>query len=456
MIRLSVLRRWAAAAFAVLMAPSCARQPWNPPLAMADPDHGYRYRNLPHPNNSDEVFVCLTFSGGGGRAAALSYGVLEQLRDTEIEVEGQRRRLLDEVDVISSVSGGSFTAAYFALHGDEIFTTYEDRFLHRNFQRRIVLSALNPLQWPRYLSPSFSVTDRAEEIYDRGLYGGATYADLEQRGRPFIIINATDVTLGQPFQFTQDQFDFLQSDLSGVRVARAVTASSAVPVALSPIGLRVYHEQPNWVLPEWITQELASSEFSSMDWQQANQLTYYTRPEQSQYVHLVDGGITDNLGVRPVLSAPRRSQNDLSVRQMVNLDRAKHVLLIMVNAANQPDSDWTRRAHPPGALAVLNKSIGGLMSNTSASMSRSVEERLMTAQQRNQGTSITLVEIGFSDLPEQERGYFLNIATSLGLSTETYDRLIDTGARLLAESPEYQQFVTALGGTVTPVHPTTE
>jgi hypothetical protein len=40
------------------------------------------------------------------------------LRDTQVLVGGQQRRLLDEVDVITSVSGGSYTAAYYGLFGD--------------------------------------------------------------------------------------------------------------------------------------------------------------------------------------------------------------------------------------------------------------------------------------------------------------------------------------------------
>jgi NTE family protein len=63
----------------------------------------------------------LTFSGGGTRAAALAYGVLETLRDTPIKIDGKTARMLDEVDLISSVSGGSFTSAYYGLHGDGIF-----------------------------------------------------------------------------------------------------------------------------------------------------------------------------------------------------------------------------------------------------------------------------------------------------------------------------------------------
>ena len=63
------------------------------------------------------------------RAASLSYGVLEELARTEIEIHGTKRRLLDEVDMISSVSGGSFTAAYYALFGDRIFEYFEGCFL---------------------------------------------------------------------------------------------------------------------------------------------------------------------------------------------------------------------------------------------------------------------------------------------------------------------------------------
>jgi hypothetical protein len=57
----------------------CATYPVNPPLQKYNPAQGYRYENLTttDPNkNSEETFIILTFSGGGTRAAALSYGVL--------------------------------------------------------------------------------------------------------------------------------------------------------------------------------------------------------------------------------------------------------------------------------------------------------------------------------------------------------------------------------------------
>src|SRR4051812_9667007 len=83
---------------ALLLGDGCAHYPENGRLEHADPQSGYRFRNLSNTGNSDSLQVFLAFSGGGTRAAALSYGVLEELARTQIVREGQSRRLLDEVD----------------------------------------------------------------------------------------------------------------------------------------------------------------------------------------------------------------------------------------------------------------------------------------------------------------------------------------------------------------------
>src|SRR5438093_1184298 len=104
-------RLWVQILLALLLA-GCAHYPVNAPLTHATTETGYRFTNLSHTNNSDSLFVILAFSGGGTRAAALSYGVLEELAKTQIIWEGKRGRLLDEVDLISSVSAGSFSPAF--------------------------------------------------------------------------------------------------------------------------------------------------------------------------------------------------------------------------------------------------------------------------------------------------------------------------------------------------------
>ena len=83
----------------------------NEPLPARDAAKAYSIRGQ-NQIDSGDVTLILAFSGGGSRAAALAYGVLEELRDTRIMIEGRERPVIDEIDAISSVSGGSFTAAY--------------------------------------------------------------------------------------------------------------------------------------------------------------------------------------------------------------------------------------------------------------------------------------------------------------------------------------------------------
>jgi NTE family protein len=141
---------------------------------------------------SPQIKFVLTFSGGGTRAAAMAYGVMEELRDTDVFVDGQSRRLLDEIDFISSVSGGSFTAAYYGLHGEQMFDIFEDEFLRFDLQSKLTHSVLNPFHW-------FGTKGRTEYsigIYDKYLFHNATFADMAKPGRPMVVINASDLSHG--------------------------------------------------------------------------------------------------------------------------------------------------------------------------------------------------------------------------------------------------------------------
>jgi NTE family protein len=82
----------------------------NQPLAQVDPSRGYRPDDTSLFHETGRVWLFVAFSGGGTRAAAFAYGVLEELRDTPNVSAGKSKRLLDEVDAISGVSGGSFPA----------------------------------------------------------------------------------------------------------------------------------------------------------------------------------------------------------------------------------------------------------------------------------------------------------------------------------------------------------
>jgi NTE family protein len=155
----------------------------------------------------------VAFSGGGTRAAAFAYGVLKELSHTQVITDKGSRSLLHEVDVISSVSGGSFTSAYYGLHGDRIFDEFEERFLRKNVQGALLWRVISPVSWIRFFSPSYGRGDMAANYYSKHVFDGATFADLERPGAPKVIINATDLPTGIRFPFVQGYFDLLCADL---------------------------------------------------------------------------------------------------------------------------------------------------------------------------------------------------------------------------------------------------
>src|SRR5215470_15250947 len=229
-------------AAAVATCVGCASRPVNERITAVDPAHGYRVELslASRKDNDSRTALLLAFSGGGTRAAALSYGVLEALRNKEVVIDGRRRRLLDEVDVITGVSGGSFTALAYALYGERLFSEYEERFLKRDVQGALIGRVVNPIYWPKLVGGSYGRSELAADYYDEILFGGATFGDLLGKNAPISIVAATDLSTGARVEFSQTVFDVLCSDLRSVRLARAAASSSAVPIAFSPVTFNNY------------------------------------------------------------------------------------------------------------------------------------------------------------------------------------------------------------------------
>ncbi|MCG3180143.1 MAG: hypothetical protein BIFFINMI_02498 [Phycisphaerae bacterium] len=446
------------AAIALGVLAGCAA-PMNPRLDHFDPRAGYRFANLDAPDNSDDLFVILTFSGGGTRAAALAYGVMQKLADTPIQIFGQQRRLLDEVDVISAVSGGSFTAAYFGLFGDELFTRFQKDFLRANVQDGLVLNAMAPWGALRLLGPYYSRSDLAGDYYDRSIFRGRTFADLAARKRrPYIIINSTDMTIGAPFHFTQDQFDLLYSDLGPMSVGRAVAASSAVPVLLAPMTMRNYPAGDDFREPTWITRALDSDRpGSNARYRKAEQWQSYRDKERRPYIHLMDGALSDNLGVRPVLHA-LTTDSSWSLQSMVNLDRVRCIVVIVVNAGTQGLSELDRSRATPDVVNVARATGGALLTNTVLDSITLLRERIGSLQQAAHapmptsapdstvsGRNFLVIEVGFDGVRDpKRRADFWSIPTSFKLKDAQVDELIAVGGELLNADEGFQALVEAL------------
>ncbi len=416
----------------------------NEPETEIGSERGYSLKRA-GTQGSGNVSLILAFSGGGTRAAALTYGVLQELRDTEVTIDGTPSRLLDEVDVISSVSGGSFTSAYYGLFGERIFEDFEDVFLKRNIQSELLHALFNPLSWFR----STGRTEMAISLYQQAVFHGKTFADLKAQDGPLIVINASDLGYGVRFSFVQEYFDLLCSDISSYPVARAVAASSAVPVLFNPVVVRNY---PDCRVDEvgWMNaakkRSLANAELVEV----AEGIKTFANKDTRQFVHFVDGGITDNLGLRAVYEIVEIAGGAGAALKRLHHKPPSRFVVISVDASTDPEPEMDKTAKQPS----LGETIGAVSSAQLHRYNTATKELMRKAiprwakQVSTPGHTVEphFIQVGFHDFLEHDTLRFFNrIPTSFDLSDEQVDRLIAAGRDLLRSNPEFQRVVAELG-----------
>jgi NTE family protein len=256
--------------------------------------------------NSDKLFVVVTFSGGGKRAAAFSYGVLEALRDIKvITPDGEQHALLDEIDLISAVSGGAFTAAYYAMFGKEAFESYAPRFLNHDTEKDLWNKVLMPSSWPRLAKIDVSRSDLEVEYFDRELFNGATVHDVMTRS-PRVIITATDLVRAKPFTFTREQLNGICVDPKSVPLARAVFSSAATPIYFAPLVMRSFAGSCGYRPPDTVLEDEGADDAYRRE--RAERLQSFLDPKYP-YLHLADGALADNLGARAILDEVARESS---------------------------------------------------------------------------------------------------------------------------------------------------
>ncbi|MCK5647671.1 MAG: patatin-like phospholipase family protein [Gammaproteobacteria bacterium] len=404
------------------------------------------YSQREHIKKNDDLKIFMSFSGGGTRAAAFSYGVLETLRDTRIFKNKNNISLLSEVDIISSVSGGSFTAAYYGLYGDKIFEDYEHVFLKENVQGILVNGIFNPLNWFRFMG-GFDRTELAINYYDNYIFNGATFSDF-RKDMPFIQINATDLSSGHPFIFKQEYFNLLCSDLSQFKVARAVAASSAVPVVFAPIVVKNYEGCEGVKMVDAWVHLKNSDNFRSHEMKVA--LDRYSDKNKVQYVHLVDGGIADNLGLRVLYDTVNITGGATELAKKLSSAPPRHLVVMLINAAISPEKNMDTMVDEP----LLSEQIGAV---SSAQINRYSIESIQLLKESLQIWATELsktvdyevkpyfIQIDFSGVQEESKNKLLNmVSTSFALPPEQVDGLRKAAHHLLNESPEFQRLLNDL------------
>jgi NTE family protein len=246
--------------------------------------------------NSPPELLNIALSGGGYRAMLFHVGALWRLHELG---------LLDEATQISSVSGGSITAAVLALQWDRIQRDLEvppdDRGLYGSSCFRQLVAG--PLMQMAQVNVDFRAAifgifgatggRRLEVVYAKKLYGDATLSRMPDK--PLFRLNATNFQTGAVFSFfkngVSDPSIGSKTGTGNIRIAKAVAASSAFPPYLSPVRLSLDTES-------WVT--APETPEGSMLPTPASSITIKQVADIRKNVILVDGGVADNLGLEAI------------------------------------------------------------------------------------------------------------------------------------------------------------
>ena len=407
------------------------------------------------------ILVAVTLSGGGARAAAFGYGVLSELKRTRFEWGGREHTLLDATDVISGVSGGSILAAYYAAFGVDGLANFERDFLRQNFQNSLITQTLQPSHLVELTSPWFGRSQLLARRLDL-LYQGKTFADIERDPRhPQLVISATDMSLGTSFEFTAEQFELICSDLQSVPLSLAVAASSAVPLALSPVTLRNYAADcsERGISPQQREGRGGNYRARMYRTQEASYLDGKRRP----YIHLVDGGLADNLGVRLLLDRTlaggglRKSISELGIPA----GSVQKLVLITVNSSRDPATNIDLMDSVPGPIEVADALLFGAGERATvetqeflADITRQWRNELKTRRADGQvdafaeNAEVHVVQANLRDAAEGElRRTLLQVPTAFSITNAEVTRLIEAGRNVLLRSPEFQALKRSLNAS---------
>lgn len=265
---------------------------------------------IPERGNKDTLFL-LALSGGGSRSAYLSASVMLKLQHVFSDID-----LLSEVDAISSVSGGSLPAAYYAISTDSgPGNRWDEKTVKRLMRKNYTMRWFGNWFWPsniaKFWFTAYNRTDIMARTLSKNLYSNALFRDLKigdlHSDRPYLILNATNGTAGQfdeSFTFTDESFRAIGSDVDSYSLSRAVMGTAAFPAVFNYMTLR------NWSAPG----------------------------PTKEYVHIFDGGNYDNLGLQSLIKIIDQVEK--------NGTHYQNLIVILVDAYTDPNGVSATKADP--------------------------------------------------------------------------------------------------------------
>jgi NTE family protein len=439
---------------ALLLAACSTTRPWmNQPITADSPNASAPMAapavDAAGARPAPSIIAAVTLSGGGARAAAFGLGVLQELKDTQFTWDGRQTTLLDEVGLVSGVSGGSVLAGYYAAFGDEVFTRFERDFLLVNFQSSLVSDLTSPVSLYNLTSPRWGRSDILAQRLDT-VFRGTTFGELRRkRPKPRLLVTATDLTTGGPFEFTPEQFALICSNLDSVPLSSAVAASAAVPILLSPITLRNYAGS----CPQSAAQYEQPPADSNLSARLLNLIAQsYKDSEERPYIHLVDGGLVDNLGVRSLVDRVIAGGSLEASFGALAPGSVHKIVLISVNSERDTAERIDTTDRVPGVPQVVDSLIFGAGSRVTTEttemvndVARRLSEQLRTERSRPGSpfapdAEIHVINVSLRGLRDPEvRRTLMSVPTAFTILPIQVRQLQVAGRRALRESPEFQR-----------------
>ena len=410
-----------------------------------------------------ETAIGLSFSGGGTRASAFAFGVLQELGKTNARTAAGSS-LIDQVSLVSGVSGGSVTAAYFALHGRDTLANFRQRFLIQDAEASLSTSVnVTNLM----LLAKGGVNDRSglPTWLDENLFRGATFNDVLRPGRPQLWINSSDIYNRTTFIFNTVNFGALCSDLRRYPLSEAVAASAAVPFIFAPIVIENYADRCTFTPPDWVYSADRPGAPAILRASSAA-IQRYREKSDVKFVKLLDGGMTDNLGLSGFvleLAAATKPYQPLTPHQVVNL---KRFLFVVVDAGRPPGGDLAKDANSPELMDLIEAvSDTAVEANVRAAYNSFVTEmerwrdRLIeyrcgltppeVASLRGstegwdcRNLSLQVAKVSFDQMREPSvRSRLEKIPTRFKLPKDDVDLLIASAGSLLRQNANYKEFL---------------
>ena len=415
--------------------------------------------------NTDDTIIALSFSGGGTRAAAFAFGVLNGLEETPAPSVAPGGSLLDRVDFVTGVSGGSVLAAYYGLKKRKALLDFKQRFLLRNAEENLQmnLSLLNiakglqggvndPTVFPRWL--------------DDNLFEHATFKTLLQQRRPYIWINASDVYNRTPFIFGRVTFGALCSDLSSYPISTAVAASAAVPVIFAPVVIEGYPGHCPIPLPPWVDRVRANPDAAPLLRLFANAMARYHSGEV-RYVKLLDGGMVDNYGLAGFTIARLLSTTPYGPLEPQQAVRLRRLLFVVADSGRAPSGAWAQTVEGPSGVNLITAASdtateSGAVGSYSAFQDAMADWqealinwrcKLSAAERHNLGApagwscrdvKIFLGRLAFDQLGPQRAAQLNAIETAFKLSPGQVELAIAAGRDALKTSSVFNAFLTSI------------